>query len=289
MTPSTDSSVRLKDTNAKPLCAADGAVYLAALRSRNVASCPKGIPWQDQLIDADTRWANRRGSSGLLHAKEVRDRYWNECTLHQITPFFLTEWLVGMPSSLRFSFDSPWTVEPLTCYTSDAPVLRTPRPSLTVGLQSSYFLTGKAFRDLQPYVAPIERDQALTFPFLAVEIAPGDSVLGISQNLYNAAVMLRNQRFLWERTHADVKGFDGIIRALSVTISRNVVEVFGHWTVYEDGEVLYMHAKVWSWWLTDKNEDWCRARAGLEECCWLILGKSEVWIPESLKVLKQTA
>lgn len=293
LTPSTDSSARPTDTDAKPLSASDGAVYLAALRSRNVASCPKDISWQGQLKDLHTGYADQPGSSelysrSLIHAKAIRDRYWNEHTFHQVTPFFLTEWLVGM-SSLRFSVDSPWTVEPMSCSAFDAPVLRTPRPRVTIGLQSFHFLTGKALRDLQPYIAPIECDQALAFPFVAVEIAPEGSVLGARQNLYNAAVMLRNLRFLWERTHFDAKGFDRIIRALTVTISRNVVEVYGHWTVYENGEVLYMHAKMHSWWLTDKNEDWYRARCGLEECCWWMAGKSEAWIPECMKVLKETA
>lgn len=101
---------------------------------------------------------------------------------------------------MSFFIDSPWAVEPLLCAASDAAVLPAPRPSLTIGLQSSHFLAGKAFADLQPYVAPVECDQALTVPFVAVSTATEGSVLGIRRNLH----------FLWERTHADVDGSMGL-------------------------------------------------------------------------------
>lgn len=99
---------------------------------------------------------------------------------------------------------------------------------------------------------------------MTVEGKPNEVPQWISQNLHSSAVMLRTLRTLWIQSQRQT-GFDKKVHVITISISRNLVEVFMHWTeVDEFGDILYHHAPIQSWllgiggteWVTDENEGW---------------------------------
>lgn len=72
-----------------------------------------------------------------------------------------------------------------------------------------------------------------------VEVKLNETPQWLSQNLHNAAIMLRTLRSLWKEVYGDVLGFDNKVRVITISVSSHIIEAFAHWTAVD--EYAYMH------------------------------------------------
>ena len=91
------------------------------------------------------------------------------------------------------SFNAQWKVEPLKSLPSSA-WIAAPNPDLTIGYEESHLTGGSIICRPVPGSAPVICDHRLRYPCITIEVKPNEIPQWLSQNLHNAAVMLRTKR-----------------------------------------------------------------------------------------------
>ncbi|THC90404.1 hypothetical protein EYZ11_010145 [Aspergillus tanneri] len=281
-------------TKSKNLSYLDGAAYKSALDSRNVAVGPV-IPTsynQPEFLNemAASVSIPKELESSLGHAMAVRDSAPNETTYYLVMPFFITEWLVEM-SQLRFALSIQWKTGPLESLGEETRPLSMPKPDLTIGFNWRSLFEGQCHppQSARPqYAFPIPGDFETALPFFALEAKSDSSEQARIQNLHTAALMLRTLRLFFQKSHGSTHEFDAKVRVLTATMTRNHVNVYGHWTQCDstNSTFWYEHFLMSSWTLSGSKEDFYRVRKGLEAFCNWIAEDNRAWIIPSLEKMR---
>ncbi|KKK25606.1 hypothetical protein AOCH_003881 [Aspergillus ochraceoroseus] len=288
-----DASVHSTEPSAKSknLSYLDGAAYKSALFSRNVDIGPlTPAPYNEPrfLHKTATRVSiPKKLESSLNHAVAIRNSAPNEATYHLVIPLFITEWLVGMPQ-LRFGLSIQWKTEPLESRGQETRSLSMPKPDITIGFNWRSLIEDHCYSPqfIGPqYVFPISGDFETALPFFSLEVKlDGTEQQARMQNLHAAALMLRNLRLFFQNAHGSTDEFDTKVRVLTATMTRDQVDVYGHWTHCSstDSAIWYEHFLMYSWSLLGGKEEFYRVRKGLEAFCSWIAEENHAWIVSSL-------
>lgn len=272
-------------TRSKTLTYADGSSFADALREKGVQQTSRPLPDSEQMrfvFEALAEPSLYENGDSLFHAMHTRSNSPNETSFYLVFEFLLTGWLCKLPT-LRYVFNAQWRVEPL----DDSPQtfqIAAPKPDITIGYDESFLTSGSRISRPVADSAPIICDHRLEYPCVTVEVKPNETPQWLSQNLHNAAVMLRILRSLWMKVYGNALGFDDKVRVTTISVSRNIVEVFAHWTALDEyDDVLYHYSLLTSWSLGTGEAEWQRARWGLKCCIEWIMRENQEWIVNGLR------
>ncbi|RAH53998.1 hypothetical protein BO85DRAFT_503521 [Aspergillus piperis CBS 112811] len=268
-------------TKSRNLTYADGLAYREALISRKinvVGEIPPsyGEPNPDYELPS-TLTAPTEVENSLRHAYLNRIRAVGLATLRLSMPFFVTEWLIDMPE-LKYHVSMHFKTEPLKPQKTMLRPLNISDPDIVVGynwksIRGDYKLAFDEVPDSLRFAFPIVLDTHFAFPFFSIEMR-SDAEQGPSRNLHLAALMLRGLGYFHQKAYGkndEADKFDGKVRVLTATISRNDVNVFGHWTNGDPGD--------------PKKEEFYAARHGLETLCKWMMKENRKWIAPGLQEL----
>ena len=273
----------------KTLTYADGSTFSDALRQRGVQLSQRRIPDLEQIrplvqLLENVQWYDNADS--LTHAMNTRLMATNESTFYLAFEFLITGWLCRL-EKLRYVFNAQWRIDPLESTPGSSPIAA-PKPDLTIGFEEAYLTGGSIISRPVNDSAPVICDHRIEYPCVTVQVEPNEVPQWISQNLHNSAVMLRTLRTLWIQSHGQT-GFDEKVHVVTVSISRNLVEAFVHWTgVDEFGDILYHHAPIESWSLGIGGTEWVKARSGIKSLVEWVTDENEGWIMNALRNIRHT-
>lgn len=262
----------------------DGSTFSEALRERGVQLSQRRIPDPEQIrplvqLLENVQWYDNADS--LTHAMNTRLTAANESTFYLAFEFLVTGWLCRI-EKLRYVFNAQWRIDPLKSVPGSSPIAA-PKPDLTIGFEESYLTGGSIISRPVNDSAPVICDHRIEYPCVTVEVKPNET-----QNLHNGAVMLKTLRTLWVQSYGQT-GYDEKVHVVTVSISRNLVEAFVHWTgVDEFGDVLYHHAPIQSWSLGIGQTEWIKARSGIKSLVEWITDENAGWIVNALRNIRHT-
>lgn len=283
-------------TQSRKLTYADGLAYREALISRKinvVGEIPPSYGERNRDYELpSTLTAPIEVENSLRHAYLNRIRAVGLATLKVSMSFFVNEWLIDMPE-LKYHVSMRFKTEPLRRQKTMLRPLNISDPDIVVGydwksIRGDYKLALHEVPDSLRFAFPILLDPHFAFPFFSIEMR-SDAEQGPSRNLHLAALMLRGLGHFYQRAYGkndEADKFDGKVRVLTATISRNDVNVFGHWTNGDPGDpnVAYEHFLIRKWRFEEKEEFYA-ARHGLQTLCRWMMEENRKWIVSCMQEL----